>query len=89
MLRYDYKEFSAALGKRVKQLRKDRKMTLRSFVVDHGFHLTQIQRIEKGEGYSVPTLLRLAEIFQIPLESLVAGLGLVAPPESKPKLLKK
>src|ERR1700727_1984403 len=36
MLRYDYKEFSAALGKRVKQLRKERKLTLRALVIQHG-----------------------------------------------------
>ncbi len=45
MLRYDYKEFSAALGKRVKQLRKERGLTLRALVIQHGFHLTQIQRV--------------------------------------------
>jgi len=50
MLRYDYKEFLAALGKRVKQLRKERGLTLRALVIQHGFHLTQIQRNEKGDG---------------------------------------
>jgi transcriptional regulator with XRE-family HTH domain len=88
MLRYDYKVFSAALGKRIKQLRKDKKITLRSLMLDHGFHLTQIQRIERGDGISIPTLLRLAEVFQEPVESLVSGLGLV-PPESKTKSPKK
>ena len=89
MPRYDYKQFAAGLGKRVKQLRKDRKITLRSLVVDHGFHLTQIQRIERGDGISVPTLLRLAEVFEEPLETLVAGLGVVAPPEAKFKSPKR
>ncbi len=88
MLRYDYKVFSVALGQRIKQLRKDKKITLRSLMLDHGFHLTQIQRIERGDGISIPTLLRLAEVFQEPVESLVLGLGLV-PPESKPKSPKK
>jgi transcriptional regulator with XRE-family HTH domain len=46
-------------------------------VQNHGFHLTQIARIERGESFSVPTLLRLAEAFQIPLEELIAGLGMV------------
>ena len=46
-------------------------------VQDHGFHLTQIARIERGESFSVPTLLRLAEAFQIPLEELIAGLEVV------------
>ena len=63
MLRYDYKQFSAALGERVKQLRKERGLTLRALVVEHDFHLTQIQRIEQGNGISVPTLLRVAEVF--------------------------
>ena len=79
MRRYDYKLFSAALGKRIRQLRKDRGLTLRSLVVQHGYHLTQISRVEKGEGVSVPTLLKLAETFDIPLEKLVAGLGVVDP----------
>jgi hypothetical protein len=89
MLRYDYKKFSAALGKRVKLLRKERGLTLRALVVQHGFHLTQIRRIEKGDGLSVPTLLRIAEVFQIPIEELVAGLGLVEGGESRSKSSKK
>ena len=80
MLRYDYKDFSAQLGKRLKELRKERGLTLRSMVADHGFHQTQVQRSEKGEGISVPTLLRFAEAFQLPIEKLVAGLGIIAPP---------
>jgi hypothetical protein len=78
MLRYDYKEFSAALGKRVKQMRKERGLTLRALVVQHGFHLTQIQRIEKG-----------AETFQISVEKLIAGLGLVENGEPRTKSSKK
>ena len=89
MLRYDYKQFSAELGKRVRQLRKERGLTLRALVVQHGFHLTQIERIEKGDGISVPTLLRLAETFQIPIEKLIAGLGVVESGESRPKPSKK
>jgi transcriptional regulator with XRE-family HTH domain len=89
MLRYDYKKFSAALGKRVKLLRKERGLTLRALVVQHGFHLTQIQRIEKGDGLSVPTLLRISEVFQLPVEELVAGLGLVEGGEWRSKSSKK
>ena len=85
MVHYDPKQFYVAFGKRVKQLRKDRQVTMRSFVVDHGFHLTQLGRIERGDGISVPTILRLAEVFQEPLESLLAGLGSPTPPEVKPK----
>ena len=89
MVRYDPKEFYVAFGKRVKQLRKDRKITLRSFVTDHGFHLTQLHRIERGDGISVPTILRLAEVFQEPLEALLAGLGSATPREVKSKTSKK
>ena len=89
MLRYDYKKFSAALGKRVKLLRKERGLTLRALVIQHGFHLTQIQRIEKGDGLSVSTLLRIAEVFQMPVEKLIAGLGLVENNELHTKSSKK
>ena len=86
MVRYEPKDFYVAFDKRIKQLRKDRKVTMRSFVVDHGFHLTHLGRIERGDGISVPTILRLAEVFQEPLESLLAGLGSSTPPEVKPPL---
>lgn len=89
MVRYDPKEFYVAFGKRVKQLRRDRKITLRSLITDHGFHLTQMHRIERGDGISVPTILRLAEIFQEPLEALLAGLESATPPEVKSKTSKK
>jgi hypothetical protein len=89
VLRYDYKAFSSELGKRVKLLRKERGLTFRALVVKHDFHLTQIQRIESGDGISVPTLLRLAETFQIPIETLVAGLGMVEAVEPPSQSSKK
>ncbi len=76
-VRYDYKLFSVELGKRIKQLRKESGLTLRALIVEHGFHLTQIQRLEKGAGISVPMLLRIAQTFRVSLEDLVAGLGKV------------
>ncbi len=75
MLRYDYEQFRIALGQRIKQLRKERKLTHRALVSEHGFHLTQIARIERGEAFSVPTLLRLAETFQVPVDQLIVGIG--------------
>ena len=59
----------------MKQLRKDKGITLRALIVEYGFHLTQIHRIEKGSGISVQMLLRIAEVLQVPLETLIAGLG--------------
>lgn len=76
-LRYDCKAFYVELGKRIRQLRKESGLTIRALIVQHGFHTTQIQRIEKGDGISVPMLLRIAQTFQVPLENLIAGLGKV------------
>ena len=78
MLRYDYEQFRIALGQRIKQLRKERKMTHRDLVSDYGFHMTQIARIERGEAFSVPTLLKLAETFQVPVGQLIEGIGELA-----------
>jgi transcriptional regulator with XRE-family HTH domain len=89
LLRYDYRAFSVELGEKIKQLRKDSGLTLRNLIVQHDFHLTQIQKIERGEGISVPTLLRVAEVFQIPLEKLVEGVGLVQSTEPRSKSTKK
>ena len=76
-VRYDSKAFHVELGKRIRKLRKESGLTIRDLIVLHGFHTTQITRIEKGEGISVPMLLRVAQTYQIPLEDLVAGLGKV------------
>ncbi len=75
MLRYDYEQFRIALGQRIRQLRKERKMTHRALVSEHGYHMTQVARIERGDAFSVPTLLRLAETFQVPVGQLIAGIG--------------
>lgn len=85
MLRYNYEQFLAALGERVKQIRKDRGLTHRALVTDHGFHLTGVQRIERGEGISVPTLLRLCEVYQVRIDELVAGIGMVTEGEGPTK----
>jgi transcriptional regulator with XRE-family HTH domain len=85
MLRYDYDEFRVALGKRIKELRKQRGMTHRVMVSAHGFHLTQIARIERGESFSVPTLLRLAETFQVPVGELISGIGEIDGDVLRPK----
>lgn len=89
ILRYDKKLFASALGKRVKQLRHDRGWTLRDMVKQHDYHQTQIQRIENGEGISLPTLLRLAEVFQMPVEKLIAGIGVIDSGEQRSKPAKK
>ena len=77
-IRYDSKAFLVELGTRLRKIRRESGLTLRALQLEHNYHLTQIQRMEKGQGISVSTLLRAAETFQIPVETLVAGIGLVA-----------
>ncbi len=83
MLRYDYERFRLALGKRMKELRKQRGFTHAAMVSKYAFHLTQIARIERGEAFSVQMLLRLAETFQVPVGEMISGIGEV---EAEPHL---
>ncbi len=57
-------------------------MTHRDLVSEHGFHMTQVARIERGEAFSVPTLLKLAETFQVPVGQLIEGIGEMADVDS-------
>ena len=66
-------------------MRIDRKWTLRSMIVQHGFHLAQWQGFEKGTGISVPSLLRMCDVFDVTLTDLIDGLGLVNEDTTKPK----
>jgi transcriptional regulator with XRE-family HTH domain len=77
VLRYDAKAFATELGARLREVRKASGLTLRVLQIEHNYHLSQIQRVEKGEGISFPTLLRMAETYQVPVERLVEGLGIV------------
>lgn len=73
---YSYEAFLGQLGARIKQLRKERGWTLRDMVVQHGFHLSHWQAFEKGNrGMSLPSLLRIADVYKIPVSELLSGLG--------------
>jgi transcriptional regulator with XRE-family HTH domain len=74
-MQYDYERFLAELGARVKQLRKERKLTHRRMVTDFDFHLGQLAKIENGIGVSMQTMLKLCVAFDMPLEEFVRGLG--------------
>ena len=74
-MRYSYEDFLRELGAKLRQMRLDRGWTLRRMIVEYGFHLAQWQGFEKGKGMSVPTLLRLCELFDLSLEELIGGLG--------------
>ncbi len=75
-MKYSYDLLLEQLGARIKQLRKERGWTLRDMVVQHGFHLSHWQAFERGNrGMSVPSLLRIAEVFDVTLCELLDGLG--------------
>ena len=74
-MRYRYEDFLRELGAKLRKMRKDQGWTLRQMIVHHGFHLAQWQGFEKGKGISVPTLLRLCDVFNVTLEELVGGIG--------------
>lgn len=83
-MRYTYESFLKELGARLKQMRQERGWTLRMMVVDHKFHVTHWQSFENGKAISVPSLLRVCEVFDISLEDLVRGLGRSVPSEAQP-----
>lgn len=74
-MQYSYSKFLTELGLRLRTMRKEHGWTLRDMIVLHGFHLTHWQSFEKGKAISVPSLLRVCEIFKMPLETLIADLG--------------
>ncbi len=85
LLRYSYESFLKELGERLRQMRAARGWTLRHMIVAHGFHLAHWQGFEKGKGISVPSLLRVCEVFDISAEDLIAGLGVVEQAGAKPE----
>ena len=75
-MQYEYEQFLKELGGRVKQLRTQRGLTHRQMIIQHGFHLNQLHRIESGEPINVQTLLKLCAAFDLKLDELVRDLGL-------------
>ena len=75
-MHYSHDSFRKELGVKLKLMRKERGWSVRHMVVQHGFHLTQWQSFENGRGMSIPTLLRICNVFEVRVETLVQGLGL-------------
>jgi DNA-binding Xre family transcriptional regulator len=73
-MQYDYDTFLAGLGCRVKELRTNRGLSHRVMIIEHGFHLNQLHRIESGKGVSVQTLLKLCGAFDLRIEDLMRDL---------------
>ncbi len=69
----DQAEFFQALGSRVKSLRK-RKGFTQEDMISFGFSARHWQQIEAGRPITVRTLLRICDVFEIPMSRLVSGL---------------
>jgi transcriptional regulator with XRE-family HTH domain len=65
--------FFRALGQRVKDLRKRRKLSQED-MISFGFSTRHWQQIEAGRPITVKTLLRISEAFEVPLVRLLRGL---------------
>jgi transcriptional regulator with XRE-family HTH domain len=72
---FDYDVFLIALGRRIKQLRLARGLSLRDMVVKHDYHDSQWRRFERGGAGNLNSLHRIAVAFEITLSELLEGLG--------------
>lgn len=66
-------QFFRALGARVKALRKKRGYTQED-MLSFGFSTRHWQQVEAGRPITVTTLLRICEVFEVPMSKLVQGL---------------
>jgi transcriptional regulator with XRE-family HTH domain len=69
-----YARFFKALGHRIRTYRTERKLTQED-MISYGFSLRHWQMIESGRPFTIFTLLRVSEAFEIPLEQIVSGLS--------------
>ena len=66
-------KFFGALGMRVRELRKKRGYSQEDMLT-FGFSTRHWQQVEAGRPITVPTLLRICEVFATPMSKLVQGL---------------
>lgn len=71
----DYELFLKLLAQRIRQLRKERGLTLRDMVIKHGYHDSQWRRMERNGVGGVQSLLRIASVFNISLAELLSDLS--------------
>jgi transcriptional regulator with XRE-family HTH domain len=69
----DEKQFFAALGERVKKLRRSKGFTQED-MIGFGFSARHWQQIEAGRPITVTTLLRICDTFAIRAAQLIEGL---------------
>lgn len=84
----DHKEFFAALGRRIKELRKENGWSLRDMVIKHGYYDAQWRKYENGGPVTVDSMLRMATMFGLSLVQLLDGLG-EFPRRSAPEIEEK
>jgi transcriptional regulator with XRE-family HTH domain len=66
-------KFFRALGIRVRELRKKRGYSQED-MLSFGFSTRHWQQVEAGRPITVTTLLRICEVFEVPMSKLVQGL---------------
>jgi transcriptional regulator with XRE-family HTH domain len=66
-------KFFSALGAKVRQLRKKHRYSQED-MISFGFSARHWQQVEAGRPITVTTLLRICEVFEIPMAKLVRGL---------------
>ena len=83
-------EFFQALGSKVRQLRKKHKYSQED-MISFGFSARHWQQVEAGRPITVTTLLRICEVFEIPMAKLVRGLdaGIYEKPSIEPPSRKR
>lgn len=69
----DHAKFFKGLGQRVKKLRRAGGYSQED-MISFGFSARHWQQIESGRPITVTTLLRICEVFEVPLERVVRGL---------------
>ena len=65
--------FFRALGTKVRELRKKRGYSQEDMLT-FGFSTRHWQQVEAGRPITVTTLLRICEVFELPMSKLVQGL---------------
>ncbi len=66
-------QFFRALGVRLRELRKKRGFSQED-MLSFGFSTRHWQQVEAGRPITVTTLLRICEVFELPMSKLVQGL---------------
>ncbi|MEN0060047.1 MAG: helix-turn-helix transcriptional regulator [Bdellovibrio sp.] len=69
----DDKKFLKRMGAKIKSMRQEKGWTLEE-VEDHGWNNWQhLQKIESGKNITVVTLRKVAQLYKVPLATLLDG----------------